>query len=237
MHLSVSEPSAFDEGLFPRNVVAAGRCFIGLSAADSPVDTVWLRHAIPRLLAQHEYVLILLETELESYDGGADLTAAAPVLHPTAASKRITAHTISAWYDADAVRAELAAADQARVQLASWSHFSDSVFANLWRLMLSALGVSVAFRRDVRDLWARRRRELPLRLGAVPAASVACLREIESLAMRLRVGEVAGYHHEYGRGPEALLASQLYAGAYARDGLTVEELVGFPPRRAFRRLD
>ena len=54
--------------------------------------------------------------------------------------------------------------------------------------------------------------------------------------MRLRIGEVAGYHHEYGAGGEGLLAERLYAGAYTADGLTVESLVGQPARRSYRAL-
>ena len=59
------------------------------------------------------------------------------------------------------------------------------------------------------------------------------LSRLETLAMRLRVCEVGGYHYEYGFGDEELLTRNFYAGAYAADGLSVEALVGHSARRKY----
>jgi hypothetical protein len=118
------------------------------------------------------------------------------------------------------------------VQVASWAHFTDPSFAAIWRHLLTAFAVARTFRSDVVRLGQVRGRVID-DTGAAEAARAACLHQVEALAMRLRIGEVAGYNHEYGVGADGVLAEHLYAGAYAIDGLTVESLVGHPPRRVY----
>jgi hypothetical protein len=56
---------------------------------------------------------------------------------------------------------------------------------------------------------------------------------LDELAMAIRITEIAGFHTEYHPSPDLSLATALYAGAFAGDGLSVEGLVERPPRRKF----
>jgi hypothetical protein len=212
-----------------------GRSFIGLRASTPEGEDTWLAPVILELLARHDRVLLLLESELMTYERCADLRNAVPLLQPAAESDLVTEETMSRWRDVDRVRRALPSEMVARVQIASWSHFIDPTFASLWRHLLTAFAVGTVFRKDVLELGDASMRRWRGQGAAAQAARAACLSHVESLAMRLRVGEVAGYHHEYGRGHEELLVERLYAGAYVVDGLTVESLVGHQPRRSYRR--
>lgn len=217
--------------------VPAGRCFLGLPGHSASGEALWLQRALGQLLPRHDGVLILLEAELGAYDELVPATAGERQTSLPATPDRLTAHTLARWQEVDAVRRGLDRADQGRVQLATWSHFADGTFVALWRQLLTAFGVNSEFRADVLRRWISQQRSEPSHLLTANAARLSCLREIESLAMRLRVSELSGYDVEYGRTAEPLLAGRLYAGGYASDGLTVENLVGHPPRRIYRRLD
>jgi len=217
-------------------LVSGGRSFISVPVDHTPGESPWLVTAMHELLATHDRVLFLLVTELGDYDGGADLRADHPVLRPAATAERAVEVTMSQWRELEAIRGTLPASETHRVQIASWSHFIDPSFAAVWRHLLTAFGVGIAFRRDVLRLGRKYLKDGRGQGVAAPVARVACLRAIESLAMRLRVAELAGYHHEYGRGRDAVLAARLYAGAYATDGLTVESLIGEAPQRRYHQL-
>ncbi len=211
-----------------------GRSFIGLRAGRAWADARWLAPVITDLLGRHERVLLLIESELISYERCADLRSATPVMQPTSESELVNQQTMTQWHDVDLMRRALPEDVLPRVQIASWSHFIDPTFASLWRHLLTAFALGTAFREDALKLGHAALRRAN---GATPqAARAASLAHVESLAMRLRIGEVAGYHHEYGRGRDALLVERLYAGAYRAEGLTVESLTGHTPRRSYRRI-
>ena len=212
-----------------------GWCFLGL-AIDADENVEWLRAAVQDLLDRHERVLLLLETELDSYDQGVEPPAEATDLPPAAMTEQLADLTMRRWRAVDAVRHRFPASTIGRVQIATWSNFVDPTFASLWRRLLTAFGVGATFRRDVLRLGNRRLKSWRSRADSAQAARAASLRAIESLAMRLRIGEVAGYHHEYGRERESPVAERLYKGHYAEEGLTVASLVGHPARRSFREL-
>ena len=217
------------------HLLPGGRSFIGLPAKRAGIDAGWLTSVIEKLLRQHERVLVLLESELLSYERDATLSADAPVVRPAVTAEMVTEDTMERWREVDIIRHALPGAFQNRVQVASWAHFTDPSFAAIWRHLLTAFAVARTFRTDVVRLGQVRGR-LPGDNGAAEAARAACLHQVEALAMRLRIGEVAGYNHEYGVGADGVLAERLYAGAYAIDGLTVESLVGHLPRRVYRPL-
>ena len=214
--------------------VPAGACFLGLPALAADGEATWLLRAFGQLLPRHESVLVLLEEEDLGDDAGVAVTVVGDGSVPAG---RTAAKTMARWREVDAVRRQMDRVDQSRVQLAAWSHFDDATFVSLWRQLLTAFGVNTEFRADVLRNWVSRQRVTTSRDVTAQAARVACLREIKALAMRLRVGELSGHHAEYGRLPESLLAVRLYAGSYAADGLTVEQLVGRPAKRVYRRLD
>ena len=212
-----------------------GWCFLGCSV-DADADGVWLKAAVRDLLGRHERVLLLLETELDSYDHGASLSKGAPGVAPAAMTERLAEQTMSRWRAADEIRRSLSHEMIGRVQIAMWSNFIDPTFASLWRHLLTGFGVGTTFRRDVLRVGNRKLTSWPSRAVTPQGARVASLRAVESLAMRLRIGEVAGYHHEYGRDRESPLAERLYKGLYAEEGLTVASLVGHPARRSYRQM-
>jgi len=213
---------------------AGGRAFLGLPAGRSNVDKQWLSPVIRSLLDKHDRVLVLIESELISYERCANLRSTEPILRPTAVSELITVDTMERWHELDVIRHALPPRMLPRVQIASWTHFIDHSFATLWRHLLTAFAVSSSFRQDV---LAMGRDAMQGADGAAEqAARTACLCHVEALAMRLRVAEIAAYHNEYGPLPEDVLSARLYAGDYTGDGLTVESLVGHPARRRYHQL-
>ena len=215
---------------------ASGRCFVGLPPIAAPGETTWLERALGQLLRRHEGILLLLEEPLPG--PGDDAAAGAGLAHSRgAASGLVAEQTMTRWREVDAVRRQFERADQLRVQLAAWSFFADGSFVSLRSKLLTAFSDNAAFRGDVLSHWASQQRCAPASGITARDARAACLRAIEGLAVRLRVGELSGHHAEYGRSREVTLASRLYAGSYASDGLTVEELVGRPPKRVYLRLD
>lgn len=216
---------------------SSGRAFIGLPAHHDAIDAAWLTSAIQELLGRHERVLVLLESELLSYECSVSPCGDdAARLRPAATTDQVTDDTMARWREVDLVRHALPAALVHRVQIASWAHFIDPTFAAIWRHLLAASAVGGSFRADVRRPGPARPRPPVDRGIALKAARASALCQVEALAMRLRVGEVAGYHHEYGSGAEGVLPRRLYEGAYAAEGLTVESLVGQPARRSYRAL-
>ena len=218
------------------HVLPRGRSFIGLPAGRDGIDAAWLTSVVRDLLGRHERVLVLLESELMSYERGPGPHHDVPILPPAGTTDRVTEETMARWREVDVVRHALPVALQPRVQIASWAHFIDPTFAGLWRHLLAASAVEGGFRTDVLRQGQVRRSLRGDWAATAQAARATSLCGVEALAMRLRIGEVAGYHHEYGAGGEGLLAERLYAGAYTADGLTVESLVGQPARRSYRAL-
>lgn len=229
----ISLPRLARRDATPLHLLPTGRCFLAIPRGGAAVDAEWLTHVLRDLAHRHERVMLLLEAELASYDRGATPPrGGALCLGPAETDDEVNAVLLRRWREVDLVRRRLPQTAGHRVQLASWSHFVDPSFVALWRHLLTAFGTDTAFRADVLRLALARQR----RGGAGAEVRVATLRAIESLAMRLRVGEIAGYHHEYGSGRDAPLATALYRGDYANEGLTVEGLVGHPSRREYRQL-
>lgn len=197
--------------------VPAGPCFLGLPVHAAPGEAIWLQRAFAQLLPRHAGVLVLIEEDL---------------------SLAGTSHqAMVRWPEVDTVRRRLDRSEQIRVQFAAWSHFADATYETLKRRLLAAFGDKTSFRTDVVNQWVSRQRLAPPNGVTARAARDACVHEIEALAIRLRVGELSGHYAEYGRVPESLLASRLYAGSYAADGLSVDQLIGRPARRVYRRLE
>lgn len=216
----------------PLRLLPSGRCFLAIPRGGKALDADWLVRVLRDLARRHERVMLLLEAELASYDRGAAVPRGALSVGPAELEDEVNAMLLRRWRELDTMRRRLPQTVGLRVQLASWSHFVDPSFVALWRHLLTSFGTDSAFRADVLRLAHARQR----RGGAGAEVRVATLRAIESLAMRLRVGEIAGYHLEYGNGRDAPLATALYRGDYAAEGLTVETLVGHPSRREYRRL-
>lgn len=217
----------------PLRLVPSGRGFLSLPGDAGPLDASWLESVLRDLTRRHERVLVLLDAELGSYDRpSARGSAGAFRLDPAEVDDEISALAMRRWRELDLMRRRMPQTVSTRVHLATWSHFIDPSFAAIWRHLLSAFAQDSAFRDDVLRLAHDR-----LRRGRhAAAARMATLRAIESLAMRVRVGEMAGYHSEYGSGRDAPLATALFRGAYAAEGLTVEALVGVPSRRVYRQI-
>jgi hypothetical protein len=211
-----------------------GHAFLRVPAAHGAVDTAWLAPVIHGLLDRHQRVLVLLESELMGYfahAGTRDVEALPPPL-----ADDVSATTMARWHEVDAIRKAMPAALMPRVQIAIWSTFIDATFASIWRQLLTAFARPGVFRRDVQHRARSSRRPADVLAAGSQNDPGAAFYRIESLAMQLRVGEVAGYHHEYGPGGEGVLSARLYAGVYARDALTVESLVSHPPQRIYNAL-
>ncbi|MBA4071673.1 MAG: hypothetical protein C0497_07535 [Gemmatimonas sp.] len=206
---------------------------VGIPADAGAVDASWLRPVLTALLSRHEKVMVLLTSELLAYEGSTASSGRGAAQPAATVHERISQDTMARWLEIEEVKLSLKAADHPRVHIASWAHFTDARFAELWRTLLSAFARDRRFRRDVfglsRDSMADTGRA---DIIAMPDRALS-LSRLESLAMRLRVCEVGGYHYEYGFGEDDRLTRHLYEGAYAADGLSVESLVGHAARRQF----
>jgi hypothetical protein len=215
----------------------SGRCFLDVPARALPDEATWLQRGFAQLLPRHDGVLVLLEAavppDLLAQGNG---RAAAPTLGAATDPAGATAQILNRWQAIDAVRRGLERVEQSRVQIAAWPHFADAVFATLRDKLVATFTHNTAFRADVLRQWINGQRQVEPHALSSPEVRAECLRQIDALAMRLRVGELSGHHAEYGRDAESLVANQLYVGAYAGDGLTVEALIGQPAQRVYRRL-
>lgn len=217
----------------PASAAPVGQCVVRISANAGSIDAAWLRPILVALLSRHEKVLVLLTSELLAYEGSAADPGNGNAQPGATVHDRISQDTMARWLEIEEVKLSLRSADHPRVHIASWAHFIDARFAELWRTLLTAFARDRRFRRDVLGL----ARESSGHAGradviALPDHALS-LSRLETLAMRLRVCEVGGYHYEYGVGEDDLLTRHLYAGAYAAGGLSVESLVGHPARRNF----
>jgi hypothetical protein len=219
------------------HALPSGRCFLGVSTRATPDEAVWLMRGLAQLLPRHDGVLVLLEADVAAdlLSGAATLAGPSTLLSATDPS-RTTAHILNRWQEIDAVRRRLERVEQTRVQIAAWPHFADAVFATLRDKLVTAFTHNMSFRGDVLRQWIVGQRAVEPHALTSPEVRTECLRQIDALAMRLRVAELSGHHAEYGRDAESLVASRLYAGSYAEDGLTVEALINQPAQRVYRRL-
>jgi hypothetical protein len=223
----------------PWRAFQSGRCFLGVPLRAAPDEADWLLRAFGQLLPRHDGLLVLLEAELPPGTPSSGTTYSAggqPSLEAAVDPAHVTAQILNRWQEIDSVRHRLERVEQSRVQIAAWPHFSDAVFGTLRDRLITAFMQNMSFRGDVLRQWITQQRLAEPHGLTSPEVRKACLREIDALAMRLRVSELSGYHAEYGRGVESLLASRLYAGSYVDDGLTVEALVSQPAQRVYRRL-
>jgi hypothetical protein len=217
----------------PLSAAPVGQCVVRIPADAGAIDATWLRPVIVALLSRHEKVMVLLTSELLAYEGRTVHPGNGNAQPGATVHDRISQDTMARWLEIEEVKLSLKSSDHPRVHIASWAHFTDARFAELWRTLLTAFACDRRFRRDVLGL----ARESSGHAGradiiALPDRALS-LSRLETLAMRLRVCEVGGYHYEYGFGDDEILTRNFYAGAYAADGLTVEALVGHAARRQF----
>lgn len=217
----------------PLSAAPVGQCVVSVPANAGAIDSTWLRPILVALLDRHEKVMVLLTSELLAYEGGAGHPGNGNARPGVTVHDRVSQDTMARWLEIEEVKISLKSVDHPRVHIASWAHFTDARFAELWRTLLTAFARDRRFRRDVLGL-ARASSGHAERADiiALPDRALSLAR-LESLAMRLRVCEVGGYHYEYVFGDDDLLTRQFYSGAYAADGLSVEALVGHAARRQF----
>ena len=220
----------------PVSAAPVGQCVVSIPADAGAIDPTWLRPVIVALLSRHEKVMVLLTSELLAYNGRAASPGNGNAPPGATVHDRISQDTMARWLEIEEVKLSLKSADHPRVHIASWAHFTDARFAELWRSLLTAFARDRRFRRDVLGL-ARESSGDSRRADiiALPDRALS-LSRLETLAMRLRVCEVGGYHFDYGFGDDDALTRHFYEGAYAADGLTVESLVGHAARRQFATL-
>lgn len=220
----------------PVSAAPVGQCVLSIPADAGAVDATWLRPVIVALLSRHDKAMVLLTSELLAYEGSAVDPDNGNAHLGATVHDRISQDTMARWLEIEEVKLSLKSADHPRVHIASWAHFTDARFAELWRTLLTAFARDRRFRRDVLGL----ARESSPHAGradiiALPDRALS-LSRLETLAMRLRVCEVGGYHYEYGLGDDDVLTRMFYEGAYAADGLSVQSLVGHAARRQFATL-
>lgn len=220
----------------PVSAAPVGQCVVSIPADAGAIDATWLRPILVALLSRHDKVMVLLTSELLAYEESSVDPGNGNAQPGATVHDRISQDTMARWLEIEEVKLSLKSADHARVHIASWAHFTDARFAELWRMLLTAFARDRRFRHDVLGL----ARESSGHAGradiiALPDRALS-LSRLETLAMRLRVCEVGGYHYEYGFGDDELLTRQFYTGAYAADGLSVEALVGHAARRQFATL-
>ena len=136
----------------PVSTAPVGQCVVSIPADTSAIDATWLRPILAALLSHHEKVMVLLTSELLAYEGSAVDPGTANAQPGATVHDRISQDTMARWLEIEEVKLSLKSADHPRVHIASWAHFTDARFAELWRSLLTVFARDRRFRRGSRDL-------------------------------------------------------------------------------------
>ncbi len=217
----------------PAQTAPSGNCVIGIPATTGVIDAGRLRPVVLTLLSRHEKVMVLLASELLAYEGYPAHAGNGSSRPGGTLRERVSEDTMARWMELEELKLSLKAADHQRMHIASWAHYTDARFAELWRALLSAFARNRRFRNDMLGLTRENGANAERDDDLILADRAHALSRLECLAMRLRICEIGGYYFDYGTGDDEAVTRSLYDGTYAADGLTVEVLVGHPARRQF----
>ncbi len=212
--------------------------FVGISLDSRAFTRSWVRSALTYILARHDRLLLILADALFVYTRTAEWSESREVrlhLEKASAAAEELAVQRNRFFSAEIAR--LDGALQGRVRLANWSTYSDAAYAGLWRRLWIAYSVLPRFKLEVDEIAHAHsvRVQGDQRTPSHPLASAAYI--LDELAMCMRITELEGHHDEYHPSPDLPLATSLYAGAFANEGLSVESLVGARQKRRFILLD
>jgi tRNA-dependent cyclodipeptide synthase len=209
------------------------KAFVGISLDSKSFSRAWVRGALSLLASKHQQVLMVFADELFVYTRAA---------HPSNGRTRLEltkARAAAAALADERMRFfrrevdRLGAASAANFRLAHWRDFSDDVYATLWRQLWLAYSTLDEFRRQV-DHVAIKHTAKAIQGDQTPNhARVSAAYILDEIAMCIRVTEVEGFASEYHPSADLPVATALYAGEFAADGLSVQELTGKPPHRTF----
>lgn len=209
------------------------KAFVGVSLDSKAFTRLWVRDALVHLCAHYDQVIVVLADELFAYTRATELQGDRTIVHfPSSreAANRLSEERMRFF---QRERKRLPAQDAMRVQILQWKDYSDATYASLWRQLWTAYFVLDRFR-DVVHKAASRHTLRAIQGEQTPAhAEVSAAYLLDEMAMCLRITEVEGYSAEYHPGADLSVLRDLYAGAFADLGLTVESLVGHAPRRTF----
>lgn len=130
----------------------------------------------------------------------------------------------------------LSESDRCRVSVSKWGDHADSRFADIHRVLSIAYASLDQFRECVdRDVEAHLLHQTKTLVSSAIHRSLCALYIIEESAMSIRITEF-GRPFEYYPGTPICTLSDIYDGRFAPYGLTVEAIVGHPPKRLFQPL-
>lgn len=213
-----------------------GHAFVGVSLDSRLFTRRWVSHAIPALLARHESLLLLLADDLPLYTRSVRDAGSQIALDYNAATLLVDRRSAEFRRFLQMAAARLPPPLDQRVIVRTWAQFSDGAYGRLLRQLTIAFHVLEAFRRSIMHVVNTHVAKVPpdKRFRAFEQLSAHLV--LDEIAMCLRVAEMDKYTFEYYPVNQVRTIQELYQGAFAEAGLTVETIVGHSPRRVFAML-
>ncbi len=214
----------------------SGNAFIGVSLDSRLFSREWIRFALPRLLAKHRSVLFLLADDLLLYTRSVERAKDRLALDFVEANKLVITRSMEyrRFLESEAERVRGCGGE--RVKVKSWMEFADRVYVDLLRRLTIAFHTIEDFRISVMGIVDKHKVKVPVvkHFSGIEGASAQFV--LDEIAMCLRVTEKDCFHFEYYPEEQIGTVAELYDGAFAKHGLTVDLLTGERPERRFEML-
>jgi tRNA-dependent cyclodipeptide synthase len=208
-----------------------GHAFIGVSLDNKLFSGAWIRYAIELILERHESLIFLLADDLLRYTRTAAFVDDECVLDFDGANKKTEKRRseFRKFLKRHIDRLELPLRDSITIKV--WSDFSDHVYVDILRNLHIAFCAIPLFTEAVNI--AAEAHVIQAGVATPSSLQTSAAFILDEVAMCLRVTEMEGHANEYYPSKDINVLTALYADKFSHHGLTVENLVRGPRRRAF----
>jgi hypothetical protein len=214
-----------------------GSAFVGVSLDSDLFTRSWVRFAIAKILEKHRDILFVLGDRLLVYNkivtksGNGDVGISIDLTE-----RRIEKRTSDIRKFLEAEIARLPDGQGDRVRVSAWKDYSNSAFAEIYRILSVAYCAIGSFRECVEsDVATHLSRVIDGDFGGRIHRDLCALYVVEETAMILNITE-NGHPYEFYPQQHIRTLTELCDGAFASYGLTVDSLVGHPKQRVFTPL-
>lgn len=214
-----------------------GSAFVGVSLDSELFTRAWIRFAIATILNSHQTLLFVMGDRLLTYNKivtgpGKDAIGISIDLAEQRIGKRTS--DIRKFLDAEIVR--LPNDQKDRVHVSTWRDYSNSEFVDIHRVLSVAYCAIGSFRKCVEsDVDIHLSRVIDANYGGSIHRDLCVQYVVEETAMILNITE-NGHPYEFYPRPHIRTLTELYDGAFASHGLTVDGLIGRAKQRVFTAL-
>jgi len=209
---------------------------IGVSLDSKSFTREWVRYAISHTLAKHRDVELFLGDRLLSYNKTLRRYALDFAVDFETARRRMAHRSgeVASFLQSEIAR--LRSDDRARIRITNWTHYSDSVFQDLFRHLQIAYAALPAFRACVSHDVLAHFTPPPQANQAEVSRVLSALYVVEETAMLIRITEMADRPYDYYPENQIFTLDSLYADEFVGQGLSIETLTGKPKARVFTPL-